>query len=242
MLKTENLSVYYNDFLALESVSFSIGKGTMTGIIGPNGAGKSTLLKAMLHIVSHQGTVLIDHKESKKQLKKVAYVEQKAAIDYTFPIEVRECVSLGTYAEKKLFQRITDKEWAKVTEALKMVDLEEYAHEQIGALSGGQFQRVLIARCLVQNAEYIFLDEPFVGIDSVSERIIMRTLKQLKAEGKTILIVHHDLSKVSDYFDEVLIINKNLITHGSVTAVFTEENLQEAYGDTLFIGKGGGAT
>ena len=117
------------------------------------------------------------------------------------------------------------------------MNLSDYSNRQIGELSGGQFQRVLVARCLVQNADYIFLDEPFVGIDSISERIIMNTLKELKKQGKTILIVHHDLSKVKDYFDNVLILNKNLIAHGRVADVFNELNLKKAYGDTIFIEK-----
>lgn len=137
----------------------------------------------------------------------------------------------------KIFQKVKNKEWKKVTEALQKVNLSDYSNRQIGELSGGQFQRVLVARCLVQNADYIFLDEPFVGIDSISERIIMNTLKELKKQGKTILIVHHDLSKVKDYFDNVLILNKNLIAHGRVADVFNELNLKKAYGDTIFIEK-----
>ena len=237
MLKVCDASVFYNSFLALEKISFEIKKGTITGIVGPNGAGKSTLLKAVLNIIPHQGEIMIDNEDSKKKIKKVAYVEQKATIDSTFPIKVKECVSLGTYAEMKIFQKVKNKEWKKVTEALQKVNLSDYSNRQIGELSGGQFQRVLVARCLVQNADYIFLDEPFVGIDSISERIIMNTLKELKKQGKTILIVHHDLSKVKDYFDNVLILNKNLIAHGRVADVFNELNLKKAYGDTIFIEK-----
>lgn len=238
MLKVCNISVFYNNFLALDKISFELKKGTITGIIGPNGAGKSTLLKSILNIIPHQGKIIFVNENSKKKLKKVAYVEQKTTIDTTFPIKVRECVSLGTYAEIKVFRKVKNKEWNKVTEALQKVNLLGYSNCQIGELSGGQFQRVLIARCLVQNAEYILLDEPFVGIDSVSERIIMNILKELKTQGKTILIVHHDLSKVKNYFDNVLILNKNLIAQGKVADVFNEFNLKKAYGDTIFIETG----
>lgn len=235
MLQTKNLSVNYDDNLALNDVSFKVGEGTITGILGPNGAGKSTMLKAILNIIPHQGEALIDGKSCKQNLKKIAYVEQKTNIDRTFPMKVKECVSLGIYPELKLFQRISKKEWGKVDAALEKVNLLDYADRQIGALSGGQFQRILLARCLVQEAKYIFLDEPFVGIDSVSEKIIMDTLMNLKDKGKTILIVHHDLSKVKDYFDNLIILNKNLIASGKVDDVFNETNLKAAYGDNIFI-------
>jgi len=181
MIETQNLQVSYNnDVLALEDVSLKIKGPTITGIIGPNGAGKSTLLKAILNIIDFGGKALINDNEAKKELSHVAYVEQKSDIDYTFPIKVRECVSLGTYAHLSLFQKVGKKQWEQVDEALEKVNLKEYGNRQISELSGGQFQRVLMARCLVQNADYIFLDEPFVGIDSVSEQIIMETLGILK--------------------------------------------------------------
>lgn len=238
MLEVKKLNVCYKDFLALNEISLKIQEGALTGIFGPNGAGKSTLLKAMLNIIPHQGEVSINNEDINKKLVKIAYVEQKADIDFTFPIKVKECVSMGTYAGMKVFQRIKNAEWQKVSKALEKVDMGKYSNHQIGELSGGQFQRVLLARCLAQNADFIFLDEPFVGIDLVSERIIMDTLKELKHQGKTVLIVHHDLSKVKKYFDNIILLNRNLIAHGSVESVFNEENLKKAYGDTIFIGEG----
>ena len=154
-----------------------------------------------------------------------SYVEQKADIDFTFPIKVKECVSMGTYAGMKVFQRIKNAEWQRVSKALEKVDMGKYSNHQIGELSGGQFQRVLLARCLAQNADFIFLDEPFVGIDLVSERIIMDTLKELKHQGKTVLIVHHDLSKVKKYFDNIILLNRNLIAHGSVESVLDRKSV-----------------
>lgn len=237
MIETQNLQVSYNnDVLALENVSLKIEGPTITGIIGPNGAGKSTLLKAILNIIDFGGKALINDNEAKKELSNVAYVEQKSDIDYTFPIKVRECVSLGTYAHLSLFQKVGKKQWEQVDEALEKVNLKEYGNRQISELSGGQFQRVLMARCLVQNADYIFLDEPFVGIDSVSEQIIMETLGTLKDQGKTILIVHHDLSKVRGYFDHLIILNKKLLAIGKTDEVFNQANLRKAYGENLVMG------
>lgn len=238
MIEMKNLSVSYQGQLALEPISLTIKGPTITGIIGPNGAGKSTLIKGMLGIVDSEGQTFLDRKPMKQELNKIAYVEQKIHIDYNFPIKVKECVSLGLYPKIKLFQRLKASDWEKVARALKIVGLEDFAERQISQLSGGQFQRVLIARCLVQEAEYIFLDEPFVGIDSVSEEIIMATLRQLRKAGKTILIVHHDLSKVVAYFDQVLLLNKEVIAFGSTESTFIKENMQKTYGSQLFMNGG----
>ena len=140
---------------------------------------------------------------------------------------------------KKIFKKLKKSDWQKVDEALKIVGLEQFSNRQISELSGGQFQRVLIARCLVQEAKYIFLDEPFVGIDSVSEEIIMNTLRNLREKGHTILIVHHDLRKVHSYFDNVLLLNKEVIAYGDTEKTFTRENLTKAYGTDLFFMGGG---
>lgn len=238
MIEMKNLSVSYQGQLALEPTSLTIKGPTITGIIGPNGAGKSTLIKGMLGIVESEGQTFLDRKPMKQELSKIAYVEQKIHIDYNFPIKVKECVSLGLYPKIKLFQRLKASDWEKVARALKIVGLEDFAERQISQLSGGQFQRVLIARCLVQEADYIFLDEPFVGIDSVSEEIIMKTLRQLRKDGKTILIVHHDLGKVVAYFDQVLILNKKVVAFGSTESTFTKENMQKTYGSQLFMNGG----
>lgn len=238
MIRIENLSVSYKETLALKDISLVLQGPTITGIIGPNGAGKSTLLKSMLGIIPHEGHAFIDDKEMNKSLKKVAYVEQKVHIDYNFPIKVKECVSLGLYPSIPLFHTLKASHWKKVAEALEIVGLSDYADRQISQLSGGQFQRVLIARCLVQDADYILLDEPFVGIDSVSEEIIMNTLRDLKKAGKTVLIVHHDLGKVAHYFDQVLLLNKELIAFGPTKETFTQTNLKQAYGDRLFFNGG----
>lgn len=238
MITIKDLTVSYQGQLALDKANLNINGPTITGIIGPNGAGKSTLIKALLGIIDHKGQALLKGNPLKLERKQIAYVEQKINIDYNFPIKVKECVSLGLYPKIKLFQRLKTSDWGKVKQALKIVGLEDFAERQISQLSGGQFQRVLIARCLVQEADYIFLDEPFVGIDSVSEEIIMGTLRRLKEEGKTILIVHHDLSKVTAYFDQVLLLNKRVIAFGPTEATFTKENMQKTYGAQLFMNGG----
>ena len=234
MIQIEHLSVAYQQTLALEDLSLTIQGPTILGILGPNGAGKSTLIKAMLGLLPHSGRVLLDQKDLGQVLQRVAYVEQKSAIDFHFPITVRECVSLGLYPHLSIFKRKSKEDLQKVENALKLVNLLDLADRQIGQLSGGQFQRVLIARCLVQEAEVIFLDEPFAGIDSVSEDIIMNTLRELKKQGKLILIVHHDLSKVPHYFDQVILLNRKLIASGPTNLIFNEDNLRKTYGNSLF--------
>jgi len=233
MIQFEHLSVAYQQTLALEDLSLTIQGPTILGILGPNGAGKSTLIKAMLGLLPHAGKVQLDQKDLSQVLQRVAYVEQKSAIDFHFPITVRECISLGLYPHLSIFKRKSKEDLQKVENALKLVNLLDLADRQIGQLSGGQFQRVLIARCLVQEADVIFLDEPFAGIDSVSEDIIMQTLQTLKQEGK-------DLSKVPAYFDQVLLLHRKLIAFGKTEETFTKENLHAAYGHELFIGGGVG--
>jgi len=238
MIKAKNIYKSYGDLQVLKGVNLNIDEGGIVSIVGESGAGKSTLLKGMLGIIDHQGQTLLDQKPLQNSLQRVAYVEQKINIDYHFPIKVKECVSLGLYPQLKLFQGLKSSHWNKVTEALKIVGLEDLAERQISQLSGGQFQRVLIARCLVQEADCIFLDEPFVGIDSVSEEIIMSTLRSLKAAGKIILIVHHDLSKVVDYFDQVILLNRKLIAFGPTETSFTKDNMKKTYGSQLFMNGG----
>ena len=208
MIRIENLSVSYKETLALKDISLVLQGPTITGIIGPNGAGKSTLLKGMLGIIPHEGQAFLEDKEVKKSLKKVAYVEQKNSYRLQLPYQGKECVSLGLYPSIPLFHTLKANHWKKVAEALEIVGLSDYADRQISQLSGGQFQRVLIARCLVQDADYILLDEPFVGIDSVSEEIIMNTLRDLKKAGRRFLSFTMTSAKVAHYFDQVLLLNQ----------------------------------
>lgn len=223
----------------LKDCNATIEGPTITGIIGPNGAGKSTLLKAILGLIQSSGEILIDGEPTKKVLQKIAYVEQKSHIDFTFPITIRECVALGRTVKKKPLQRLTKEDWGKVDEAIEEVGLTDLASRQIGALSGGQFQRVLLARCMVQEAQYIFLDEPFVGIDMLSEKVIMTILRKWKEEGKTILMVNHDLSKVKEYFDQVILVKHAIVASGKTEDVFVTKYLDDVYGGSVYIPQGG---
>jgi iron/zinc/copper transport system ATP-binding protein len=229
-IKVDDLDVSYHDKRVLQHISFEFEPGKLIGIVGPNGAGKSTMIKGLLGLIpSDTGTIRFGGKKLKEVRKRIAYVPQRSNIDWDFPIVVKDTVLLGTYPKLGLFHRPkqADKEWA--IECLKKVGMEEYAKSQIGELSGGQQQRVFLARALAQKAEYFFLDEPFVGIDVSSEEVIINILKDLRNEGKTIFVVHHDLTKVAQYFDDLVLINKKLIGAGSVEEVFRPEKLEEAY-------------
>ena len=223
----------------LKNCNATIEGPTITGIIGPNGAGKSTLLKAILGLIQSSGEILIDGEPTKKVLQKIAYVEQKSQIDFTFPNTIRECVALGRTVKKKPLQRLTKEDWEKVDAAIEEVGLTDLASRQIGALSGGQFQRVLLARCMVQEAQYIFLDEPFVGIDMLSEKVIMTIIRKWKEEGKTILMVNHDLSKVKEYFDQVILVKHAIVASGKTEDVFIKKYLDDVYGGSVYIPQGG---
>ena len=223
----------------LKDCNATIEGPTITGIIGPNGAGKSTLLKAILGLIQSSGEILIDGEPTKKVLQKIAYFEQKSHIDFTFPITIRECVALGRTVKKKPLQRLTKEDWEKVDAAIEEVGLTDLASRQIGALSGGQFQRVLLARCMVQEAQYIFLDEPFVGIDMLSEKVIMTIIRKWKEEGKTILMVNHDLSKVKEYFDQVILVKHAIVASGKTEDVFIKKYLDDVYGGSVYIPQGG---
>lgn len=241
MITIKNVGVSYAmQPHVLKDCNATIEGPTITGIIGPNGAGKSTLLKAILGLIQSSGEILIDGEPAKKVLQKIAYVEQKSQIDFTFPITIRECVALGRTVKKKPLQRLTKEDWEKVDEAIEEVGLTDLASRQIGALSGGQFQRVLLARCMVQEAQYIFLDEPFVGIDMLSEKVIMTILRKWKEEGKTILMVNHDLSKVKEYFDQVILVKHAIVASGKTEDVFIKKYLDDVYGGSVYIPQGGG--
>ncbi|NBJ69520.1 MULTISPECIES: metal ABC transporter ATP-binding protein [Clostridia] len=233
-INVKKLSVSYYGKQVISNVSFSFESGKLIGIIGPNGAGKSTMMKAMLGLIPRDsGEVMIEDQPLQTIQKKIAYVPQRSNIDWDFPIIVKDTVLLGTFPKLGLFRRPKkhDRNWAM--ECLKKVGMEKYAKNQIGELSGGQQQRVFLARALAQKAEYFFLDEPFVGIDVASEEVIIRILKDLRNEGKTVFVVHHDLSKVKSYFDDLVLINKEIISSGPVEYVFKPKLMQKAYNYSL---------
>lgn len=233
-INVNGLTVSYQGKTAIEDVTLEIKPGAITGIIGPNGAGKSTFLKGIIGLVKPiSGTSAIGGVNIREAKKHIAYVEQRSAIDLTFPITVEEVVLLGTYPKLGLLRRPKKVDKEKVLSCLQLVKMEEFRKRQIGELSGGQLQRVFIARALAQDAAIIFLDEPFVGIDMTSEKVIVDVLKELKTVGKMIVIVHHDLHKVTEYFDELIIMNKHLVSYGPLKDSFTTANIQQAYGSSM---------
>lgn len=229
-IEAKHLSASYNGRDALENIHFSIETGKLVGIIGPNGAGKSTLMKAMLGLIpKDSGDTSFDGMSLKKAQKQIAYVPQRAAIDWDFPIIVLDAVLLGSYPKLGVFRRPKKADRERAYACLQQVGMEAYAKKQIGELSGGQQQRVFLARALAQQADFFFLDEPLVGIDVASEQLIMDLLKQLRDAGKSIFVVHHDLAKVEQYFDCLLLLNKKLIHTGAVKEVLTPQHMKIAY-------------
>lgn len=237
-IEITDLTVYYRDTLALDRVSLSINPGKITGIIGPNGSGKSTLIKGILGIVPKKsGEVSFFGSSLEKYRSKIAYVPQRESIDWDFPITVEEVVMMGRIVPKKWWARTTSADREIVKETLKKVRLSEFSGRQIGQLSGGQQQRVFLARALAQDAELIIMDEPFVGIDMASQESILSIVQKLRDSGKTVVIVHHDLSVVAQYFDEVVLLNKQLVAYGPIDEILKPENIEKAYGMTLLLNR-----
>ncbi|MET0960973.1 MAG: metal ABC transporter ATP-binding protein [Psychrobacillus psychrotolerans] len=229
-IAVKELYVSYFGSEALKNVSFTVEEGKLVGIIGPNGAGKSTLLKALLNLIQKEkGEVAILGKTIKEMRTKVAYVPQRSSIDWDFPITVFDTVLLGTYPKLGVFKRPKKIDKAFAYECLEKVGMTEFRNRQIGELSGGQQQRVFLARALAQEPEIYLLDEPFVGVDVTSEETIILILKQLRDLGKTVVVVHHDLRKAKEYFNELILLNKELIDFGVVEKVIQPEVLEKAY-------------
>lgn len=238
-VEMHDLTVAYDSKPVLWDIDLSIPEGKLVAIIGPNGAGKTTLIKAVLNLIKPvSGEVHFPMLESNEIKNKIAYVPQSESVDWDFPATVLDVVMMGRYGHLGLFKRPgkAEKEMAMAT--LKTVGMEEYAKRQISQLSGGQRQRVFLARALIQQAEIYFMDEPFKGVDAQTEKSIVNLLKQLKKEGKTVIVVHHDLATVKHYFDWVTLINLKIIASGPVEETFTEENLQLAYGNRTLIADG----
>lgn len=228
------LTVSYGQKPAVFSVDITVEAGKMTAIIGPNGAGKSTLIKAALGILKPlAGTVTVLGKPVEAQRHRIAYVPQRASIDWDFPTRVIDVVLMGLYPRLGLLGRVRPFHRANANDCLARVGMQDFASRQIGQLSGGQQQRVFLARALAQDAALYLLDEPFAGVDAATEKAIINVLKQLRDAGKTVVVVHHDLSTVKEYFDNVFLINTRRIAEGSVETAFTQETLQDAYGGRL---------
>lgn len=228
------LTVSYGEKPAVFSVDMTVRAGAMTAIIGPNGAGKSTLLKAALGIITPlSGQVTVFGKPLAAQRHRIAYVPQRASVDWDFPTRVIDVVLMGLYRQVGLLGRMRGAHMDKAHDCLARVGMEDFADRQIGQLSGGQQQRVFLARALAQDADLYLLDEPFAGVDAATERAIISVLQDLRAQGRTVVAVHHDLSTVRSYFDDVFLINTRKIAEGPVDEAFTIDMLQAAYGGRL---------
>ena len=222
-IEIKNLTVAYGENIALEDFNLDVEIGSLMALVGPNGAGKSTLIKTILKFLKQ---ITGEIKINKKSL---AYVPQRNSVDWDFPTTLFDVVEMGCYGRVGLFKRVNKEEKAKVLKAIEQVGMLEFKDRQISELSGGQQQRTFIARALVQEADIYLMDEPFQGVDSTTEKSIVDILKKLKSDGKTLLVVHHDLQTVPTYFESVTFINKTVIATGKVKEVFTQENIDKTY-------------
>lgn len=230
-IQIKDLSVAYHNKPVLWRVNLCVPEGALMAVVGPNGAGKSTLIKSLLGIVKPlQGKVEIYDEPYRKNRRLLAYVPQRSSVDWDFPTTVLDVVLMGTYGRLGWIKRPGKAQKVAALEALAQVGMESFSHRQISQLSGGQQQRVFIARALVQDAEIYCLDEPFQGVDATSEKAIVNLLHSLKAQNKTVLVVHHDLNTVSEYFDWLTLLNVETIASGRMSEVFTEENINQTYG------------
>lgn len=236
-LEVHDLTVAYRDKPVLWDIDLAVPRGVLMGIVGPNGAGKTTLLKSMLGLVRPvAGRVLVGGKPFRPRDRAVAYVPQRGTVDWDFPTTVRDVVTMGTYGRLGWFRRPGSAERAAADEALGRVALSDFAGRQISQLSGGQQQRVFLARALAQDAPVYLMDEPFQGVDAVTERAIVDVLRDLRTRGRTVVVVHHDLQTVPEYFDWVTLLNVRRIASGPVGEAFTPSNLRAAYGDRVPVG------
>lgn len=234
MLEIQNLSIDYRGTRALHNVSFFVPAGQLVGIIGPNGAGKSTLVEGILNLVPvTQGVIRFKGMPLKRQLLKTAYVPQRSRIDWDYPVTVWNVVMMAQTVQTGLFQGFSRQAKYLVQAALERVGMYELRHRPIGELSGGQQQRVFLARALAKEAELLIFDEPFTAVDRKTEDIIFEIFQELRAAGKTLLVINHDLGDSLAIYDQLLLLNKRLIAQGTRHEVVTSDNLERAYGRGL---------
>lgn len=234
VVSVRDLSVAYDHKPVLWDIDLEIPAGRLTAIVGPNGAGKSTLIKSILGMMpSVSGTITVFNQPVTKVRKKVAYVPQRNAVDWEFPTDALDVVMMGTYGRLGWFRRPGKAEQEAALESLGRVGMADFARRQISQLSGGQQQRVFLARALVQKADLFFMDEPLAGVDTVTEESILGILKELRDEGKTVVVVHHDLQTVEEVFDDVILLNVRLVAAGSVAETLNPDNLRAAYGPRM---------
>ena len=235
-LQVRDVTVAYHRKPVLWNVSVDIPPGSLVGLVGPNGAGKSTLLKTIIEMIPRvSGEVSIFGKPYRQQRHKVAYVPQRETVDWDFPATAQDVVVMGTYGQLGWFRRVGQAQRRAALEALRKMEIEHLANRQISQLSGGQQQRTFLARALVQDADLFLMDEPFAAVDASTERAIVGLMRDLQQQGKTIVVVHHDLHTVPAYFDYVVLLNMRLVAAGPTDQAFTEDNLQKTYGGKLTL-------
>lgn len=235
-LEVHDLSVAYHHKPVLYGIDLIVPPGNLIGIIGPNGAGKSTFIKAVMGLLpTSSGWVKVFGESYAKSCRRVGYVPQRESVDWDFPVNVMDVVLMGRYGRLRLGQRPTKQDHEVARECLEKVKMLPFAKRQIGNLSGGQQQRVFLARALAQESDLYLMDEPFAGVDAATEAAIITLLRELKDRGKTVLVVHHDLSTAKEYFDMLILLNMRLLAFGVTKEVFTADMLQKTYGGRLTV-------
>ena len=235
-LELHDLTVSYAKKPVLYGVDVQVPQGALVGIIGPNGAGKSTMIRAIMGLTpASSGWVQIFGESFEKNRHRVGYVPQREQVDWDFPVNVMDVVLMGRYGRRGWLRRVTKEDKKIAEESLDKVGMLPFRNRQIANLSGGQQQRVFLARALAQQSDLYLMDEPFAGVDATTERAIVTLLQELQSQGKTILVVHHDLTTAKEYFDHLLLLNMRLVSFGKTQDVFTVEQLQKTYGGRLTI-------
>jgi manganese/zinc/iron transport system ATP- binding protein len=231
-----DLTVAYHRKPVIWDIGFDVPAGSLVGIVGPNGAGKSTLLKAVMELTPRaSGRIEVFGKSYRQSRHRVGYVPQRESVDWDFPVDALDVVTMGLYGKIGWCMPVRKKHRELAMQALTRVGIADLAHRQISQLSGGQQQRTFLARALVQNADLYLMDEPFAAVDAATERAIVQILRDMKEDGKTAVVIHHDLQTVPEYFDYVVLLNMRIVAHGPVQDVFTSENLQKTYGGRLTL-------
>lgn len=235
-LSVYDLTVAYNRKPVIWDVGFEIPAGKLVGVVGPNGAGKSTLLKAIMDLVpGASGRIQVFGKPYRQNRNRVGYVPQRESVDWDFPISALDVVVMGLYRQIGWCRPVGRKHRDAAMAALEQVGVADLANRQISQLSGGQQQRTFLARALVQNADLYLMDEPFAAVDASTEQAIVQLLRRMKGDGKTAVVIHHDLHTVPEYFDYVILLNMRVVAHGPCENVFTRENLEKTYGGRLTL-------
>ena len=236
VVEIHDLTVSYDRRPVLWGIDLKLPAGAVVGIIGPNGAGKSTLLKAMMGLVkASSGHTSIFGEALEKVRDRISYVPQRESVDWDFPASALDVVLMGRYGKVGMLRRIRQSDREVAMDCLRKVNLESFAHRQISQLSGGQQQRVFLARALAQDAQLYCMDEPFAGVDQATETAIVEILRGLARQGKTVVVVHHDLQSVTSYFDWLVMLNVRLVASGPTATVFNDALLQETYGGKLTL-------